>query len=491
MTKYFVILLFSLITATCAAQNIIVKEIDESNFPNINITFTVESKENQVPNIEIVEKGEKTECEITKLPKQQDNSNGNIYVVLIENSYFFTKNNLFNELSAGLQNLIDMANDNDRINILYFGTKNPNNENISYINAEPTSAKQILKQITAKQFTPNNDSTYIDNQLFESLIEANTYAQNIEPIQNTKILFYIGRAINLGSVLEIPESFYQDIESGRVYYNILAYDGKSQNAKNELLKIAELSNGAFTTFQQGELEEKLAQMMEKTSKKSPKISIEFYTATFTTRQRGMLNTFEIKTPTSSVSASFSNPRYAGILGLHPATLFLITAAIIIAIIFLLYYSARSKVLRTINIQEIQRIRDVQKQNRILKKELDKYRRHPISIAHSFDNFNNSETLIGSGKIVPKILIECDGEQSSHELTKLVMTIGRNPDNDIVINNRTISGRHATLSYEGGFFYITDNNSTNGVFVNDIRIEKNKVHTGDIIRFGAIFAKLNY
>ena len=214
-------------------------------------------------------------------------------------------------------------------------------------------------------------------------------------------------------------------------------------------------------------------------------------AQFATSQRGMINTFEMKFQGNIVQGSFSNPHYEGIFGQHPLTVVSVALLAVLAVIMLLYWLARRKVLKSISIQEIQRMREIQHQNRVLKKELDKYRKHPISVVHSFDNFNAGETLIGSGKIIPKILIECDGEQSSFDLTKLVMTIGRNADNDIVINNRTISGRHATLSYEGGFFYITDNNSTNGVFVNDIRIEKNKVHTGDIIRFGAIFAKLKY
>ena len=72
-----------------------------------------------------------------------------------------------------------------------------------------------------------------------------------------------------------------------------------------------------------------------------------------------------------------------------------------------------------------------------------------------------------------------------------MSIGRADDNDIVIHNRTVSSHHATLSFEGGVFYISDNDSTNGIFVNDIKITKSKVNNDDIIRIGAVFAKLKY
>ncbi len=78
-----------------------------------------------------------------------------------------------------------------------------------------------------------------------------------------------------------------------------------------------------------------------------------------------------------------------------------------------------------------------------------------------------------------------------ELSKMIMTIGRGQNNDIVVDNRTVSANHAALSFEGGLFYITDNNSTNGTFINDIRITKGKICPEDIVRLGAVFAKINY
>ncbi|MBR2199783.1 MAG: FHA domain-containing protein, partial [Bacteroidales bacterium] len=118
--------------------------------------------------------------------------------------------------------------------------------------------------------------------------------------------------------------------------------------------------------------------------------------------------------------------------------------------------------------------------------------HPLSMAHKFDNIYVEETLIGAGKIVPK-LVAMDGDrQQVFNITKLTMTIGRNEANDIVLDNRTVSGNHATLTNEGGLFYIADNDSTNGIFVNDIRITtKSKITTDDRIRIGAVMAKIIY
>jgi pSer/pThr/pTyr-binding forkhead associated (FHA) protein len=48
-----------------------------------------------------------------------------------------------------------------------------------------------------------------------------------------------------------------------------------------------------------------------------------------------------------------------------------------------------------------------------------------------------------------------------------------------------------LSYEGGNYYLTDNNSTNGTFVNDFKITKTMINTQDVIRMGAIFIKIQF
>ena len=66
------------------------------------------------------------------------------------------------------------------------------------------------------------------------------------------------------------------------------------------------------------------------------------------------------------------------------------------------------------------------------------------------------------------------------LQSITTTIGRYPDNDVVINNRGVSGHHATIVREGDAFYITDNNSTNGVFLNDQCISQGLLCYGDEI-----------
>ena len=64
-----------------------------------------------------------------------------------------------------------------------------------------------------------------------------------------------------------------------------------------------------------------------------------------------------------------------------------------------------------------------------------------------------------------------------------LSIGRLPDNDIVIDNDAVSGKHARIVSNGDEYYVEDLNSTNGTFVNNKRIRTRKLKDEDIIVIG--------
>lgn len=69
------------------------------------------------------------------------------------------------------------------------------------------------------------------------------------------------------------------------------------------------------------------------------------------------------------------------------------------------------------------------------------------------------------------------------LTKEVIRVGREPSNDIVIPEVTVSGRHAQIEFRKGQFYLKDLRSSNGTFVNKQKVEGEVLlKSGDIVRF---------
>jgi pSer/pThr/pTyr-binding forkhead associated (FHA) protein len=64
-----------------------------------------------------------------------------------------------------------------------------------------------------------------------------------------------------------------------------------------------------------------------------------------------------------------------------------------------------------------------------------------------------------------------------------VSIGRLPDNMIVIDNPAVSGRHARVYREGDHYVVEDLRSTNGTFVNDKPIARHTLLEGDLVLIG--------
>ena len=62
-----------------------------------------------------------------------------------------------------------------------------------------------------------------------------------------------------------------------------------------------------------------------------------------------------------------------------------------------------------------------------------------------------------------------------------MTIGRSPDNDIVIPNLGVSGFHARIDKQADGYLLTDLDSSNGTLVNNRRITTHRLAHGDRIQ----------
>lgn len=66
------------------------------------------------------------------------------------------------------------------------------------------------------------------------------------------------------------------------------------------------------------------------------------------------------------------------------------------------------------------------------------------------------------------------------LSSVITKIGREADNDVVIDNAGVSGHHAVITQVGDAFFVEDTGSTNGVFLNGRRVAREQIHYGDEI-----------
>ncbi len=91
------------------------------------------------------------------------------------------------------------------------------------------------------------------------------------------------------------------------------------------------------------------------------------------------------------------------------------------------------------------------------------------------------------------LIVNDGKTIRKEfpLNEQITIIGREEGCHIILDSKTISKKHFRIISKGLKIYVEDLNSTNGVSINDQKVEKiTEITENDIIQFGVYFAQLN-
>ena len=71
----------------------------------------------------------------------------------------------------------------------------------------------------------------------------------------------------------------------------------------------------------------------------------------------------------------------------------------------------------------------------------------------------------------------------YELTGAKLTVGRAADNDIHIQNPSVSSHHGEFRFDNGDYRVVDMNSTNGTRINDDRVTEAILRNGDTLMIG--------
>ena len=93
------------------------------------------------------------------------------------------------------------------------------------------------------------------------------------------------------------------------------------------------------------------------------------------------------------------------------------------------------------------------------------------------------TIVEEAPRTRPLLIPVDRPDSPVALTRDIVTIGRTSKSDICIRSSAVSRDHARLLVAAGHVTLVNVSSTNGCFVNDERITKQRLRDGDLVRIG--------
>ena len=87
-------------------------------------------------------------------------------------------------------------------------------------------------------------------------------------------------------------------------------------------------------------------------------------------------------------------------------------------------------------------------------------------------------------IFPVVIYVQGNEQQTLSLNHTPYTVGRKVDRDLVIPDPRVSREHAHIVAENGEFFVIDQGSKHGTFVNGERVDRRKLARNDRLEFGA-------
>lgn len=90
-----------------------------------------------------------------------------------------------------------------------------------------------------------------------------------------------------------------------------------------------------------------------------------------------------------------------------------------------------------------------------------------------------------GQLVPT------GGGDNIELRKDRLVIGRRESNDIVLRFSNVSGQHALMTFEQGYWFLKDLGSRNGTKVDGFRINRKRLDPGSVISFAKHVYTIDY
>ena len=87
------------------------------------------------------------------------------------------------------------------------------------------------------------------------------------------------------------------------------------------------------------------------------------------------------------------------------------------------------------------------------------------------------------------LVVQDETKQRYPITRTTCRIGRSKDNELTLRDSSISRRHAEIHRDkGDVFTLIDLDSLNGVYINNEKVKKHRLHEGDILEIGDVILR---
>ncbi len=472
-----------------SAQKLSITSVDNSTFPKINVNITLAEKgEAQATDFKVYEKDNEVPFTFAKDNSTGDAGGRNICFLIEASGY--TRGAAIEQFKKAVTDAIGTITENDKVDVCYFGKANSDGKTLNVLSAEFTSDKNILiNEVKNKVIAAKDTNRTAD--VFKGIYECLDFFNSKQDLSGNKILIVLSAAINNSrSPIKAEDCIDKSTKFNIPIYTI-TYKTSNKYAADNFIRLSDKTNGKSSSAKSAtEISIAINDFMG-TADKAATASGNDYLLTFDATQSGESNSFDVMYKGEKVSDTYAVPENQQTFLKKYWWLILIVVLAFIGIIVLVYILIkggkkekeaernRLKILEERNIQLQEQMRQSVNQRTMVPPTPDQQK------------FDLKRTIIGGGGGTPTLMVSAGSFSKNFPINKMNMTLGRNPDNDVVIPETTVSGNHAAIVNEGGNWFVVDNNSTNGTFVNGIKVSKHKLNNNDLIKLGAANLKVQF
>lgn len=171
--------------------------------------------------------------------------------------------------------------------------------------------------------------------------------------------------------------------------------------------------------------------------------------------------------------------------------------LIVLVIFLIVYKSRKRKEKDLALQmkneQLQAQMDEQQKQMQEKLEAERKVREGAAIAarkkEEVALFESQQKELGNimraKNLYPRLVFAANGETKTEVVSSPITRIGRDANNDIILNKPTVSRTHAIITFNGSCFEIQNVSKTNKTIVNGQFVDKSNLKSNDIIGIGEI------
>jgi len=474
----------SFLTLFSFAQDLKIQSIDSLQWPKLKINLTYQGKAKFTKELIKISKNDQlVEFTIREgSPENTKSTNRSIYIILEASGNTFGKS--IADIRSGVRAFIEQLDDNDVMNVGYFSSIEVDSMGLQNISEKFNNRREGLKYDLDSKVKQVKD-TLLRVDLFRSVRDGLEYFTNEKNIPEHKVFIVISSGKNNStSPVGVNESTIIARSAKIPIYSIL-YQGVDSIFSQSALK--KISNSTDGKFKRAETDKEITQLIIDFINTPPPDKI--YEGVFeviidlkeVTDENSVKLDLHYEGTRQIITAS--NPAGNNFLTKDYQLYLLISIGILIFILLIMVlakvFSRKSPSFESVD-EKV-----AEKEKPVISKE--------TSETKSSSNIQKKESIITESKnLIPNdsnlnvtLLINHEGRTLSYQLNKRVNNIGRHDINDIIIQEQTITGKHARFEINANEVTLSDLGSTNGTFVNGEKIKVKTLKNGDQIKMGNV------